>query len=114
MGEVMDDLLRWLPVIILFVQVVMAWVLWSLKQSFISRRECEDCRKEAEKKKEKTDTRVGAIETGVHKLPERSELQELSNKIGRLTEKLGKLDGRLTGINRAVDLLNQHHINSGT
>lgn len=109
----MDNLLRWLPVIILVVQVGMAWVLWSLKQSFISRRECEDCRKDSAKEMKKSDDKVRDVESDMGKLPERRELQDLSVQIVSLTERIGRLDGRLSGINRAVDLLNQHHLNGG-
>lgn len=54
--------------------------------------------------------RITDLERDVHHLPSRQELSDLSKTIGALTEKLGTLDGRLTGINRAVDLLNQHHL----
>jgi hypothetical protein len=54
--------------------------------------------------------RIADIERDVHHLPSRAEIGKLSDQIGSLTEKLGTLDGRLSGINRAVDLLNQHHL----
>lgn len=50
------------------------------------------------------------LEADIRHLPSRQDLSNLSDKISSLTEKLGTLDGRLTGINRAVDLLNQHHL----
>ena len=108
-----DDLFRWLPVDSIVVQAVMGWGLWSLKQQFVSRRECDDCRKETAKKVDKADDRINDIDSDVGKLPERHELTDLSSQIVSLTEKLGKLDGRLAGINRAVDLLNQHHLRVG-
>ncbi len=54
--------------------------------------------------------RITGLERDVHHLPSREEISKLSDQIGSLTEKLGTLDGRLSGINRAVDLLNQHHL----
>lgn len=50
------------------------------------------------------------LQSDIRHLPSRQEISELSNRIGSLTENLGRLDGRLSGINRAVDLLNQHHL----
>lgn len=50
------------------------------------------------------------MQSDIRHLPSRQDLADLSKQIGGLTEKLGTLDGRLTGINRAVDLLNQHHL----
>jgi hypothetical protein len=78
-----------------------------------------------------TDDRVTALEKKIDKrclehqaqterigaelrhLPSTADIRDLSAQLTVLTEKLGHLDGRLTGINRAVDLLNQHHINGG-
>lgn len=51
-----------------------------------------------------------SLQAEVNHLPSRHDLSDLSKQIGSLTEKLGTLDGRLGGINRAVDLLNQHHL----
>ncbi len=117
----MDLLLRWLPVVILVIQMLMVWVLWSLKQQFMSRTECTLQRQGCGSSKElavekvgvqitKAGVRINALETDVHALPSRMEFIDLTNKIERLTEKLGTVDGRLGGINRAVDLLNQHHL----
>ncbi len=110
----MDEVLRWLPVLVLVVQILMVWGLWSLKQQFMSRNECTllraGCGKSRERADEKAGVRLNGLETNVHALPSRVEFVELGNKIERLSEKLGTVDGRLTGINRAVDLLNQHHL----
>ena len=59
---------------------------------------------------EKRLQRIEDLEKELNHLPSREEISKLSDKIGSLTEKLGTLDGRLNGINRAVDLLNQHHL----
>lgn len=61
---------------------------------------------------EKYIERTATLERELQALPSRDELAELTRNIGTLTEKLGVLDGRLGGINRAVDLLNQHHLSS--
>jgi len=41
-------------------------------------------------------------------LPSREELNRLSEQMGSLSKNLGRMDGRLAGIGRAVDLMNQH------
>jgi hypothetical protein len=46
-------------------------------------------------------------------LPSRSEIQELANSMRALGEKIGNLDGRMSGVNRAVDLMNQFLIEQG-
>lgn len=54
-----------------------------------------------------------ALQADVKHLPTRKDLADLSGKIGQLTEKLANLDGKLTGIDRAVNLLNEHHLRIG-
>ncbi|MDR2551438.1 MAG: hypothetical protein LBD10_14705 [Desulfobulbus sp.] len=53
------------------------------------------------------------MQSELRHLPSKGDFDKLSDQIGSLTEKLGTLDGRLGGINRAVDLLNQHHLRIG-
>lgn len=106
----MDWLLKWWPVILFITQGLQGWFIWSLKQQFISRADCKDCRKDRDAEDEKASGKVENLKDGVAKLPTREEVLELGKTISRLTETVGNLNGRLTGINRAVDLLNQHHL----
>ncbi|MBM9605954.1 DUF2730 family protein [Desulfopila inferna] len=76
----------------------------------VSIKTINDAKKKKDGDCDKRLQRITDLEKDVHHLPSRQELTELSGKIGTLTEKLGTLDGRLSGINRAVDLLNQHHL----
>jgi len=57
--------------------------------------------------------RLTVLETDIRHLPARREMADLGEKIANLNKNLGVLEGRLSGINRAVDLLNQHHLNGG-
>ncbi len=110
MTEFLNGLLRWWPLPFFLIQMIMAWGMWSLAQKFVSRTDCKDCKSGVEDRGEKSNNRLAALESNVNALPSRDEVRELSDKIGRLSEKLGRVDGRLIGINRAVDLLNQHHL----
>ena len=99
----LEALARLWPLLFFVTQAVMAWALWSLKKQFVSRDEYE-------RDTEKRDQRLCELEKGSYSAPSREEIRALSEQIGTLTEKLATIDGRLTGINRAVDLLNQHHL----
>lgn len=46
-------------------------------------------------------------------LPTRTEINELAKCMRDLGEKIGNLDGRMSGVNRAVDLMNQFLIEQG-
>lgn len=49
-----------------------------------------------------------AVQAELKHLPGKKEIDMLIRQIGDLNEKIGRMGGRLTGINRAVDLMNQH------
>lgn len=49
----------------------------------------------------------------VSRLPDRREITNLDNSIKGLTHELGILDGRIGGINRVADLMNEFLINQG-
>lgn len=46
-------------------------------------------------------------------LPAKAEFRDLSETMKHLTERIGNLDGRMSGVNRAVDLINQFLIEQG-
>ena len=66
-----------------------------------------------EERTNKLESEHQVMQANLQNLPDKDDLAELAKQIGRLTEKLATVDGRLTGINRAVDLLNQHHLGIG-
>ncbi len=57
--------------------------------------------------------RTDEVEKNLHGIPRRSEIESLNNNIAQLNEKLGKVEGRLDGINRVADLMNRHLISQG-
>lgn len=57
--------------------------------------------------------RTARIESTLGAIPTRPELVGLSHEINSLTEKLGRIEGRLEGINRVADLMNEFLINQG-
>lgn len=53
------------------------------------------------------------IEADFRSLPTREDLTKLSDQMNALSVNLGKANGRLSGIGRAVDLMNQHLLKVG-
>lgn len=103
MTAFMDGLLRWWPLPFLLIQVVMAWVMWSLERRFVSQ-------KDYKVDKEKNELKLCELERGTYTAPSRAEIMALADQLNALGGKISNLGGRLDGINRAVDLLNQHHL----
>ncbi len=56
---------------------------------------------------------LGKVQTEVGHLPSRAEIKGLNDNITGLAKEMGELKGRLEGINRAVDLVNEFLINQG-
>lgn len=66
--------------------------------------------------KSKTDALAKAydhLHIEVSRLPDRREITNLDNSIKELTRELGTLEGRISGINRVADLMNEFLINQG-
>ncbi|MFH1984135.1 MAG: hypothetical protein ABIL58_20030 [Pseudomonadota bacterium] len=57
--------------------------------------------------------RTTRVESALLSMPSRQELSDLSAKMDQMTRGLGRLDGRLEGINRVADLMNEFLINQG-
>lgn len=56
---------------------------------------------------------VRGLQSEVGHLPTANEIQHLNDNLRSVTEKLGKLDGRIEGIGRAADLMNEFLISQG-
>jgi|SRR6185369_75747 len=54
-----------------------------------------------------------ALHIEVTRLPDRREITNLDSSIKELTRELGTLEGRISGINRVADLMNEFLINQG-
>ena len=72
----------------------------------------ERCRRHREQTVDLAATLRG-LQSEVNHLPSRSEIKGLNDNITDLAGKMGKLEGRLEGINRAADLMNEFLINQG-
>lgn len=112
------------PIGLVVVQLAIAWLVWSLRNGFVSREHCEKHRiartsegvrhhREIKGQAERASTDVAALKNKIEALPTRSEMRALTAEISNMNKSIGKLEGRLGGVGRAVDLVNQHLINTG-
>lgn len=58
------------------------------------------------------ETRIVCIENDMKHVPTQESITGLKNAIADMNTKLSETKGRLSGINRAVDLINEHLINT--
>lgn len=91
-----QDIWRYLPALVLIVQVLMAWVIWSLRQGFVSKGTCESCRKEIE-------TRVIKNEQVLTGLPDNEALHDLAISVTALTGDLRTMGERISGVQKSME-----------
>jgi hypothetical protein len=72
-------------------------------------RQCADHKNETRS----LTTAYNNLHIEVTRLPDRREITNLDTTMKALAEKLGNLDGRISGINRAVDIINEFLIDQG-
>jgi len=60
---------------------------------------------------DETERDILIIRREIKNLPSQSQIQRLNENMGLLNAEIHELKGRLTGINRAVDLINEYLIN---
>lgn len=52
--------------------------------------------------------RIALLERDNHYSPTQTDMTDIRNSIGRVHQELSRLDGRLEGVGRAVDIMHQH------
>lgn len=65
------------------------------------------------KRFERQEKRLNALESEVKRFPSHSQLKELSDRIDRLHGDMREMSGSLKGLTRSVDLMSEHLINQG-
>lgn len=68
---------------------------------------------ETEEKLNRHSIRLSCLETDIKHLPDQKAINRLSERMDTLNGTLNQFGGRLEGINRAVDLMNDFLINQG-
>lgn len=94
--EATQDFWRYLPALVLLVQVLMAWIMWSLRQSFVSKKDCEGCR-------EKLEARVSKNEQALHGLPDNEALHDLALSVTELAGDLRTMGERISGVAKSME-----------
>lgn len=75
--------------------------------------QCKQHRSETSGATSKLQELYSHLHDEISHLPARGEIRDLSESMKHLTERIGNLDGRMSGVNRAVDLINQFLIEQG-
>lgn len=111
----MEQVLSWLPAIILIVQALMGWGMWSLGRKFLPRDECEDCRKGTAMELKATAADLGELrafhlvsQAEQTALPTKWDIEKIYTRINAVDSGLSALRGEVTATRRSLDLIHAH------
>lgn len=104
----MDDLVRWWPLALFLLNGVSFWLVWSIRTGLVSKSELDLTRREIDGRIDNVDRRVATVESELRHLPTQRDITLLTGQIGQLESRMGEALGRLEGIGRATDLMNEH------
>lgn len=76
-------------------------------------KRCDEHKQQTAKDTAKLNRLYEHLHEEISHLPGRQELHDLTASMRSLTDRIGNLDGRMQGVNRAVDLINQFLIEQG-
>jgi hypothetical protein len=106
----MEAIFKWMPLMLTIVQLLLAWVIWSMRKEFIRREECTTCASVLSQ-------RVAAVESGLDSLPTSDSWGKMQVAIeevrGSNRVVLAKLEGQselLKRIEHPMQLLMEHHL----
>lgn len=112
-----DSILSWAPLVLSVVQLLLAWVLWSMRQEFVRRVDCGKERDGMAKCHIDLAHRVAAAEADIGNMPRPaawSKMQVAMEEVrGSNKVLLAKLEGQseiLKRIEHPVQLLMEHHL----
>lgn len=139
----MEWLLKWWPLLTTAVSVLVGWGYWSLKQRMVPREEFVTAIDELRAADVAIEERIVSVETTLHHLPTRDDLEKVDERISDLTgamnnrisdlsgvmhdrisnvsgdiramtEKVNGLHDVLNRMDRQLGLLLEHHMRSGS
>ncbi|CUW41126.1 conserved protein of unknown function (Bacteriophage Mu, Gp25 5-119) [Magnetospirillum sp. XM-1] len=120
----MDAFLNWWPVLLVIVQGVLAWVLWSMRHQFVLQDEFESYKTDHDTDHGEIDAKLAAgknqftrIESELKHLPNRGDIDELKAQLHQVDKGLVRLTGsvnvvaaKLGAVEKPVDLMMRHAI----
>lgn len=106
----METIFKWMPLMLFLVQLLLVWVIWSMRKEFVRREECTTCATALSQ-------RVSSVESILDSLPTSESWGKMQVAIeevrGSNRVVLAKLEGQselLKRIEHPMQLLMEHHL----
>lgn len=116
----LETIQKWLPLVVLVIQLLLSWFMWTLSRQFMPRKECELCREDMKKKVdvlEKGAAVADALRSGT---PTAEEIGEIHTSVEAIRGDIKGLRADINGqgellrrLERPVNLLMEHHLKDG-
>lgn len=101
----------WLAIGQMAYNIVISLYLWVNRRYQATNERVDGVKEKLSSRIEETEKAVVRISTDLSHIPTRAELNGLREDIRYLTSELGEVKGRLSGINRVADIMNEYLIN---
>jgi hypothetical protein len=110
---------RWvaigIPLLVLVLQGLMAWFMWSMAQKFVTSQECKKQCQERDERCNKNESRLTDLEQGhsehqVHFQHQvtTQDLEKIYNRMNTIADQVSDQGGQLASMRRSLDLIHQH------
>lgn len=116
-----DLVVQWagviVPLVVLLVQGLLAWLMWSLRREYVSRADCGACHGKVDAQLAGVDTRVAGLEGAVEAAPTSKDMQTVMVQLAEISGELKAANARAEGqaellksVSRQVSMLNDYHV----
>ena len=116
-----DLIVQWagviVPLVVLLVQGLLAWLMWSLRREYVSRADCGACHGKVDAQIAGVDTRVAGLEGAVEAAPTSKDMQTVMVQLAEISGELKAANARAEGqaellksVSRQVSMLNDYHV----
>ncbi len=103
----------WLSAGQMLFNVMIAIYIWNNRKHQATNSRVERLEESLVKRVEDAEKDLLSVKGCVEHLPTQDQIREVSKEMQALSSQMGELRGRITGINRAVDIINEFLINKG-
>jgi len=116
-----DLVVQWagviVPLVVLLVQGLLAWLMWSLRREYVSRADCGACHGKVDAQIAGVDTRVTGLEGAMEAAPTSKDMQTVMVQLAEISGELKAANARAEGqaellksVSRQVSMLNDYHV----
>lgn len=116
-----DKILNVLSLVLVVIQGLLAWGMWSLRKQFVTNGHCDEQCRLAGEKQAKTDLALAKLEQAQDSLPSADEVANMRVQLAEIEGSIKAVMATVKGqaelmarIERPLNLLLEHHVTGGT